>query len=99
MNPHAEFTLRQEPRDDRVARLRAEMCTRWHAGDRVPVEQYLAQYSDLSDDDVLVLIFGEVVLRWENGETPTPEEYVGRFSKFADVIPQQFEFEGALRAQ
>src|SRR5262245_19175016 len=99
MNPPAESTLRQEPRDDRVARLRGEMIARWRSGDRVPVEQYLTQFPDLSDDDALVLIFGEVVLRWESGEAPTPEEYIGRFSKFADVFSQQFELEQALRGQ
>jgi hypothetical protein len=99
MNPPAESTLRQLPSDDRVARLRAEISARWRSGDRVPVEQYLSQYPDLSDDDALVMIFGEVVLRWESGETPTPDEYVARFSKFADVFPRQFELERALRDQ
>jgi serine/threonine-protein kinase len=70
----------------------------WRRGERVPVEDYLAELPGLRDDAeaILDLIYNEIIHREEAGESPIPEEYLRRFPTLAPQLEMQFEVEGAL---
>jgi tetratricopeptide (TPR) repeat protein len=80
--------------------MRLELRQRWARGDRVPVEDYIAQYPSLRTDAeaVLDLIYHEVVLRQEQGETPTLAEYLARFDDLGPQLRLLFEVDHALGA-
>jgi tetratricopeptide (TPR) repeat protein len=80
--------------------LRQELRQHWARGDRVLVEDYLAQYPSLQTDPeaVLDLIYHEVVLRQEQGETPTLAEYLARFDDLGPQLRLLFEVDQALGA-
>jgi serine/threonine protein kinase/tetratricopeptide (TPR) repeat protein len=71
---------------------------RWHAGERLRVEDYLGRKPSLagSPDAQLDLIYNEIVLREEDGEAPQPAEYEGRFPALAAEIRRLFEVHRAL---
>jgi serine/threonine-protein kinase len=79
-----------------VASLPEDQRRRWQAGERVPVEDYLAAHPGLADDALLDLIFQEVVLRERRGETPPLDEYVRRFPRLAETLRLQFSVDRAL---
>src|SRR5262249_6440290 len=64
--------------EEALAVLRFDQCQRWRAGERVPAESYLQNYSFLrgDPDQALLLIYGEFLLRQELGEAPSLEEYL-----------------------
>ena len=72
-------------------RLRTDQRTRWEAGERVPVEVYLAAAPELLPETVLDLIYQEAVLREEGGERVRADDYVRRFPAHATAIARQFE--------
>jgi hypothetical protein len=76
---------------DPLAVLRQDQFTRWEGGDRVPAEEYLELFPELSDDDALVLIISEVGLRMDGGERPSSCDYRSRFPHLADELVLQFE--------
>ena len=53
--------------------LLADQASRWGAGERVLIEEYLAKHPDLSDDAVCQLVRKEVNLRKSAGEEPKLE--------------------------
>jgi eukaryotic-like serine/threonine-protein kinase len=79
-------------------KLLADQRGRWRRGDRVRVEQLVAQRPGLRDQTevLLDLIYGEVVLRREAGERPNLSEYLDRFPTLADPIRVQFEVDEAI---
>jgi hypothetical protein len=78
--------------------LAADQWQRWHAGQRLSVEDYLVRHPALAADPtaLLALAYGEFLLREELGEGPTPAEYLARFPQCADGLGRQFEFHGAF---
>jgi tetratricopeptide (TPR) repeat protein len=72
--------------------LAVDQWRRWHAGERIPAEDYLRRYPILEADPehALELIYGEFLVREELGEAPTPEEYCRRFPGHANQLRQQF---------
>jgi hypothetical protein len=83
---------------DMAAVLAADQWQRWHAGERVRVEDYLARHPAVAADPaaLLVLAYGEFLLRKERGEGPTADEYLARFPRCAAGLRRQFEFHNAL---
>ncbi len=77
---------------DRLAALREDQRGRWLAGEAIRVEAYLQRFSDLTDEDALVLIVAEAGLRRDRGETPSAAEYQLRFANLADDISVLFQF-------
>jgi eukaryotic-like serine/threonine-protein kinase len=84
-----------------LAILLAHQRRSWRRGERLSVEVYLEQRSELQGDaeTVLDLIYNEIVLREEAGESPRLEEYVGRFPHLAHQLGLQFDVEGVLRSE
>jgi serine/threonine protein kinase/tetratricopeptide (TPR) repeat protein len=77
--------------------LAADQWQRWHAGQRVAVEDYLARHPALADPTALLaLAYGEFLLRKELGEQPAAAEFLARFPHCADGLRRQLEFHGAL---
>jgi serine/threonine-protein kinase len=78
--------------------LAADQWQRWHAGQRLSVEDYLARHPALAADPtaLLALAYGEFLIREEFGEGPTAAEYLARFPQCADGLGRQFEFHGAF---
>ncbi len=74
--------------EELLTQLLAVQRHKWCAGERVSVEELLAQDSSLlSDPDaVLDCIYGEFRLRVELGESPALEEYVSRFPNLEPEI-------------
>jgi WD40 repeat protein len=101
--PLAEWAgrLSGRPVAEVAAAAGADQAARWHAGERVPAEDYLAALPALagSPEEALVLIVGEVLLRRERGERPGLAEYAARFPHLADRLAVQFEVEDALADQ
>ena len=73
--------------------IREDQYRRWHAGDRVPAERYVALLPPAAREDALVVIWAEVRLRAARGEAPLVEEYQGRFPEYAELLARQFELE------
>ncbi|MBY0229224.1 MAG: hypothetical protein K2W96_08110, partial [Gemmataceae bacterium] len=78
--------------------LRARQVSRWEAGDRVRLEELLAQSPGLSADDKLDLVYAEVLLREEFGERPTADEYAARFPDLEEALRRQFALHDAMEA-
>src|SRR5205807_231999 len=71
-----------------IEQVQRDQRRRWRAGQRVPVEAYLAQCPALAgrDEDVLDLIVGELLLRQERGEPVRADEYLWRFPRYAPQL-------------
>jgi hypothetical protein len=87
------FVDRAEPEYRRVALLElinVEMERRWKNHQPRPVESYLAEYSELTDDSSAIggLYQAEFELRKRLGEPVTEDEYRGRFSSFRAPLSQ-----------
>jgi serine/threonine-protein kinase len=69
-----------------AAVLGLDQCQRWHAGERLPAEEYLRRCPDLAADPdaALELVYGEFLARQAVGERPAPAEYLDRFPDLAD---------------
>jgi tetratricopeptide (TPR) repeat protein len=78
--------------------LRQDQRERWQRGDRVRIEDYVAQRPDLKADPegVLDLIYNEIVLREERGDDPRLQEYLDRFPEFEADLRLQFQVHQAL---
>lgn len=61
---------------------------RWDAGERVPVEHYLALYPELAaaEGPLLDLVLNEWGIRSDRGETPDLAEYCRRFPQIAEPL-------------
>jgi serine/threonine protein kinase/formylglycine-generating enzyme required for sulfatase activity len=78
-----------------VARVLAtDQWHRWHAGERLWVEDYFARHPAVGADPeaALVLVYGEFLLREERGEQPSPAEYLSRFPQCAPGLRRQLDF-------
>jgi predicted Ser/Thr protein kinase len=87
------FVDRAEPEYRRVALLElinVEMERRWKNHQPRPVESYVAEYSELTDDSSAIggLYQAEFELRKRLGEPVTEDEYRGRFSSFRAPLSQ-----------
>jgi WD40 repeat protein len=84
-----------------AAVMRVDQRCRWGIDQRIPAEDYLAQYPSLLDDreSTLDFIYGELLLREQHGEFPDSEDFVARFPDQADVLRQQIELHRALCAE
>jgi serine/threonine-protein kinase len=80
--------------------LRAEQRQRWRAGERVPVEDYLARHPGLRADPeaALDLIFNEFLLREQLGERRSAEEFLRRFPQHAATLAEQIQLHRAMEA-
>jgi tetratricopeptide (TPR) repeat protein/tRNA A-37 threonylcarbamoyl transferase component Bud32 len=78
--------------------LAADQRHRWHAGERVCVEDYFARHPALADDPAaaLLLVNGELLVREELGEAPSPDCYLARFPQCADGLRRQKSFRAAV---
>ncbi|HLN31947.1 MAG TPA: serine/threonine-protein kinase [Gemmataceae bacterium] len=88
-----------------LASLLEEVCAdqvqRWHGGERVSAEEYLARNPILQSDSASAfeLVYGEFVLRESLGETPALEEYLQRFPQFAAQLKRQLDLHQALQPE
>lgn len=75
-----------------VAETCAQQRAAWSAGQRIPVETFLAQHPALRDDTdtMLDVIYNEIVLREELGETSTLTEFRARFPELTEPLKQLF---------
>jgi hypothetical protein len=81
-----------------VAALRADQEARWHSGEPVPAEAYLAMHPALPLDleRGLELVYGEFLVREGLGQAPTLDEYLRRFPQYASRLKQQIQLHLAL---
>ena len=91
----ADFLAQLAPSDPRdwADSLRDDQRNRWHAGERVRVEDYLRWLPGLCDqtDAVLDLVYGEVLLREAAGEKVNLRELQNRFPAHTDALARQWE--------
>jgi hypothetical protein len=73
-------------------------CFAWRSGQRLTIEELLAQHAHLAGniDSVLDLIYQEIVLREEAGERPRLEDYSSRFPNLVEPLRLQFEVDHAI---
>jgi serine/threonine protein kinase/WD40 repeat protein len=78
--------------------VRIDQHARWNRGERIPAEQYLADYPLLLDDpeSSADVVYAELVLREERGEQPGLDEFAARFPGLADVLREQIGLHRAL---
>jgi serine/threonine-protein kinase len=81
--------------------LHVDQRERWHAGEPVPAETYLARYPAVAANAemALDLIYGEFRFREDRGEEPRADEYLRRFPRYRTQLKDQFEFYRALAAR
>jgi tetratricopeptide (TPR) repeat protein len=81
-----------------AAVLAFDQWQRWHAGQRVPAEEYLRRCPTLAGDpdSALEVIYGEFLVRQALGEEPAAAEYLERFPEFAASLREHFELFQAL---
>lgn len=80
-----------------LAALRQWQADRWRGGDRVLVEALIPEIAgQVSDDDMLELIYAEVLLREESADDVRLEEYEHRFPNLATTLRRLFELHYAL---
>jgi len=86
--------------EEAAAALTFDLWQRWHAGQRIPAEEYLRRYPVLASSATAALdvIYGEFCARQDLGEQPAPAEYLERFPRFADGLRAQFAVHQALEA-
>lgn len=77
-----------------------ELCRRWELGERISVEDFVADFaqSPCDNETLLDLIYQEVLLREQFGELPLLEDYLRRFPHLADELRLQFELDRAMQA-
>jgi tetratricopeptide (TPR) repeat protein len=86
------------PASEIAAVLAVDQWHRWHAGQRIPVEDYLRRFPALAADSeaALELAYGELLVREALGDSADLAEYLARFPQFADRLRQQVELHRAL---
>ncbi len=89
------------PPADLAAVLGMDQWRRWHAGERIPAEDYLQRYPALAAgaEHALELIYGEFLVREELGEAPAPAEYLRRFPRYAALLEDQFRLHRGLEGR
>src|SRR5262245_20796201 len=85
--------------NDLVTQIQADQSRQWRAGNRIPVETYLAQHPDLRarEEFAVDLIYAEFLLREELGEALRGEEYLARFPQYTRLLGRQLQLHEALR--
>ncbi len=79
--------------------LRHRQCVAWERGDRLLVEPLIAGLeTQLTDSELLELIFAEVTLRAGRGEVCAADAYVQRFPQFAESLKRLFTKPDALES-
>lgn len=81
---------------DAAGVFRVDLGLRWQAGDRAPVEEYVARLPAPDPEAEVDLVFAEYLLRERLGETPDPDEYARRFPAHAAVLRDQIALHRAL---
>jgi hypothetical protein len=81
-------SLNTRSRSELLSHLRGDQSERWRRGERVPVEQYLAQHPALAGDveALLELVQEETAQRRQAGEQPALDDYLRRFPQHADAL-------------
>jgi serine/threonine-protein kinase len=81
-----------------AAVLAVDQWQRWHAGQRLPAEEYLRRCPVLTGDSdaALEVIYGEFLVRRDLGEPVEPAEYLARFPQFAAGLREQFSLFAAM---
>jgi hypothetical protein len=99
--PAGEPSGDTEPDQPMLALLMASQRRAWRRGERIPVEDYLAQQPQVQGDAqaILDMIYHEIVLREEAGESPELEEYQRRFPELAAELELQSEIERAFQCE
>jgi WD40 repeat protein/tRNA A-37 threonylcarbamoyl transferase component Bud32 len=84
-----------------AAVLGIDQWQRWHAGERVPAEQYLDRYPALqaTPELALDLVYGEFLVREELGEAPATAEFVRRFPRYAAQLQEQLRLHRDLESK
>jgi serine/threonine protein kinase len=83
-------------------RLREDQCSRWRAGQRVRVEDYLKRLPALAEhpDALLDLIYAEVLLRERiGGERVQLEELQQRFPDHREALARQWEVHQVIESE
>jgi serine/threonine-protein kinase len=81
-----------------AAVLAVDQWQRWHAGQRVPAEEYLRRCPGLigDADAALEVIYGEFLVRRALGEAVGAAEYLTRFPQYAAGLREQFALFAAM---
>jgi WD40 repeat protein len=81
-----------------AAVLAVDQWQRWHSGERVAAEDYLARHPGVAAEAAcaLLVVYGEFLVREELGEAPAPDDYLARFPLYADALRAQFGFHAAV---
>jgi serine/threonine protein kinase len=84
-----------------VERLAEDMAERWRAGERLRVEDFLAQHPNLADqaEAALELLAEEINLRDEGGQTPDADELTARFPQWREQVLTLLECHRALSSR
>ena len=86
------MTLELEDSSDRVEFLRERQVQSWQEGKPLFVEELIAGISpELTQDELMELIYAEMFLRAEQGESCNPDEYRRRFPENAEWLERLFE--------
>ena len=75
---------------DAVAEIRVHQAAAWAGGNGCRVEDYLARFPQLSDEDALVLILAEADLRRDLPRAGLVEDFKVRFPALAADVEAQF---------
>jgi hypothetical protein len=92
-DPHDGHGLDLDHTADQVlAWLRLDQRRRWHAGNPIPVFDYLERFPQIrvQADYALDLIWSEYLLRESLGDPPDLEEYTRAFPQFASLLRRQY---------
>jgi len=78
--------------------LTADLRQRWRRGERPRVDDYVARYPGLINDQRVLtdLICSEIILRESIGESPRLDEYVGRYPHCVADVQRQFDLIGRV---
>jgi len=76
----------RDPESDWVSRQVRAMAAAWARGEQITVEELLKQYTGLSTEKAIRLVYEEVCLRREAGEQVVTAEVMARFPQWKDEL-------------
>ncbi len=81
-----------------VYKLRIAQRAAWTRGERIFVESYLQQHSELAEheESLLDFIYSEYCLREDLGEKPNSTEYLERFPRWAAPLQRSIDLHQAI---
>jgi serine/threonine protein kinase/tetratricopeptide (TPR) repeat protein len=81
-----------------VDRLVEEFASAWERGERLPAEEFLVRFPELSEDDAVQLVYEEICLRLEAGENDLNAEFYKRFPQWRPQLAVLIECKRLLES-